>query len=591
MIQNETLAAQLSAANEDTLTALANKGLYKRAVKDTEGLSAEYVETDDTIQISVGGEQCVIRFPFEKSTCSCPSRTVCRHILGALLLLKKEVPEGLANPQTEEPEASEPIKESHDLEPVEESPKKKPLEVVADDALTSEEISEIKSCAKHSLSLLGTLLARGLVRADSSVADALELAAVSAHTAKMADAERKLRALSGRLSDCIDRRASFDIHIFTKSLCSCVSMLADLEQNDVTSKKLGVFRDTYESYPGNLELLPIGHKEVVRGEYQGSVYYFLNLDESVQPRFLIYSDLRPTFYSQDSHKRPTQTIVWSLNTSLTSMMYSKLLLKNAKLSGEKISGSSATEVVFTSKAELNCPQLRKLVITDFRELAESAGYNREKLFLIRVHTLDDYGFDKHTQILFMKISDRGGRTVTAEVKYFVENKELVEKIEEICGRIKDTEDVWTMLVSARIKDGVVVLNPIEFYDFIEDIDFHSFSPSTEITTVDPQYAHVLLKLISEVESSVVRCVRSGLSSTTENHATLIEKIKRCGMSGLAELAEQFFASADSYRHDLDKDAEKVLFDASKLMKYIILAENKLGKISALYNMDNELMEE
>ena len=266
MIQNETLAAQLSAANEDTLTALANKGLYKRAVKDTEGLTAEYVETEDTIQISVGGEQCVIRFPFEKSTCSCPSRTVCRHILGALLLLKKEVPEGLANPQTEEPEASESSKESHDLEPVEESPKKKPLEVVADDALTSEEISEIKSCAKHSLSLLGTLLARGLVRADSSVADALELAAVSAHTAKMADAERKLRALSGRLSDCIDRRASFDIHIFTKSLCSCVSMLADLEQNDVTSKKLGVFRDTYESYPGNLELLPIGHKEVVRGD-------------------------------------------------------------------------------------------------------------------------------------------------------------------------------------------------------------------------------------------------------------------------------------------------------------------------------------
>jgi hypothetical protein len=94
-----------------------------------------------------------------------------------------------------------------------------------------------------------------------------------------------------------------------------------------------------------------------------------------------------------------------------------------------------------------------------------------------------------------------------------------------------------------------------------------------------------------VENSVVRCVRSGLSSTTENHAPLIEKIKRCGMSGLAELAEQFFASADSYRHNLDKDAEKVLFDASKLMKYIILAENKLGKISALYNMNNELMEE
>lgn len=586
MIQNETLAAKLSAANEDTLTALANKGLYKRALKDIEGLSAEYTEVDDTIQIAVGGEQCVIRFPFEKSTCSCPSRTVCRHILGAILLLKKDVPEGLATPQVEAPQVSVPSKGSRDLETVKESPKKKSSGKAVDDALTPDKISEIKNCAKHSLSLLGTLFARGLVRADSSVADALELAAVSAHTAKMADAERKLRALSGRLSDCINRRASFDANAFTRSICSCVSMLVELESEDVSYEKLGVFRDTYELYPGNLELLPIGHKEVVRGEYQGGVYYFLNLDESVQPRFLMYSDLRPTFYSQDPHKRQTQTVIWSLNTSLANMMYSKLLLKKAKLSGEKISGSSETEVVFTSKAELNCPQLRRLVITDFRELVYSAETHKEKLFLIRIHKLENYIFDKHTQVFSMEISDRDGRTVTAEVKYFAENKEFVENIEEICGRIKDTVNVWTMLVSARIKNGCVMLYPIEFYDFIEDMDFHSFSPSSENTVVDPQYAHVLLNLLSEVENSVVRCVRSGLSSTVENHTPLIEKIKRCGMSGLATLAENFFSSADNYRNSLDQETEKILSCASKLMKYINLAENKLGRISALHNMNN-----
>lgn len=589
MIQNETLASHLSAANEDTLTALANKGLYKRALKDTEGLTAEYTEADDTIQITVGGEQCVIRVPFEKSTCSCPSRTVCRHILGAILLLKKEVPEGLPEPQTEE-QVSKPSDESPKEEQIE-SPKEKPVEKAASDALTPEEITEIKNCARHSLSLLGTLLARGLVRADSSVVDALELAAVSAHASKMADAERKLRALSGRLSDCVNRRASFDAHAFTRSLCSCVAMLADLEKNEVSYKKLGVFRDIYEPYPGMLELLPIGHKEVLRGEYRGNVYYFLNLDENADPRFLIYSDLRPAFYSQDTRKRAVQTVIWNLNIPLKSMLYSNLVLKRAKLSGEKISGSSETEVVMTSSAELNCPQLRKLVITDFRELAYSADNNREKLFLIRVHRLDNYSFDKHTQVLSMTISDREGRIVTAEVKYFAENKEFVEKIEEICGRIKDTEDVWTMLVSARIKDGVIVLNPIEFYDFIDNMDFYSFSPSSENSTVDPQYAQVLLKLISEVENCVVRSVRSGLSSTAENHTPLVEKIKRCGMSGFADLAEKFFSSADNYRHNLNQGAEKVLVDASKLMKYIILAENKLGKISALYNMDNDLMEE
>ena len=232
------------------------------------------------------------------------------------------------------------------------------------------------------------------------------------------------------------------------------------------------------------------------------------------------------------------------------------------------------------------PQLRRLVITDFRELVYSAETHKDKLFLIRIHKLENYIFDKHTQVFSMVISDRDGRNVTGEVKYFAENKEFVENIEEICGRIKDTVNVWTMLVSARIKNGCVMLYPIEFYDFIEDMDFHSFSPSSEDTVVDPQYAHVLLNLLSEVENSVVRCVRSGLSSTVENHTPLIEKIKRCGMSGLATLAENFFSSADNYRNSLDQETEKILSCASKLMKYINLAENKLGRISALHNMNN-----
>jgi len=58
------------------------------------------------------------------------------------------------------------------------------------------------------------------------------------------------------------------------------------------------------------------------------------------------------------------------------------------------------------------------------------------------------------------------------------------------------------------------------------------------------------------------------------------------MSGLAKLAENFFSSADNYRNSLDQETEKILSCASKLMKYINLAENKLGRISALHNMNN-----
>ena len=49
MIENKTIAAELSRADEEYLTALANKGLYKRALKDAEELSPMYKEADGGI--------------------------------------------------------------------------------------------------------------------------------------------------------------------------------------------------------------------------------------------------------------------------------------------------------------------------------------------------------------------------------------------------------------------------------------------------------------------------------------------------------------------------------------------------------------
>lgn len=582
MIQNEKIAAEIAAANEDALTALANKGLYKRALKDTEGLSAEYTEADGTVLITVGGEQCTIRSPLEKSSCSCPSRTVCRHILGAVLLLKKEVPEAAAASAA----AEIPTQVTVASVVEEQVPEAGSDEEVLADTLTAAEVNEVRECVGQSLSLLGGLLARGLVRADTSAAEAAELAALQAHAAKMADAEKKLRAISGRLSDCISRRASFDARNFTRLLCGCASLLTSLDRDDITRDELGVFRDTYEQYPGRLELLPIGQKEVRSGEYTGSVYYFLNIDEKAQERILTYSDLRPAFYVSGKRQRRPQTTVWNAGAPLARLMHFRLTLDKAKTSGDKLSGSSETEIVSQSRAELDCPEFRRLIVTDHRELACKLKADEPGLFLIRIYELADFGFDKYTQTFKMDISDRGGRAVTAEVRYSAENKETVETLEKICRRIKGTVDVWTMLASARNTDGRVVLEPIEFYDFIDSRDFHSFVPPDE-EYGDPAYAQVLLRLVSETEDGLVRMVRSGLSSSQEDHSPLIGRISRCGMSGLAELAKECFGSAGAYRHDLGSGGTDTLIRAAALMRYINNARNKLGRISALYDMEKQ----
>ena len=75
----ELINAILS-ADDEYLTGLTNKGTLKRAYKDMESgdISAEY--GDSEIIVTVGGEKCTIKNPLAESKCSCPSRSICRHI-------------------------------------------------------------------------------------------------------------------------------------------------------------------------------------------------------------------------------------------------------------------------------------------------------------------------------------------------------------------------------------------------------------------------------------------------------------------------------------------------------------------------------
>ena len=73
-------------ANEAFLVTLANKGLYKRALKD--------LETTGQITLTVTGSHLQVQLDditvclapnVSQSTCSCPSKTVCKHILMGIL--------------------------------------------------------------------------------------------------------------------------------------------------------------------------------------------------------------------------------------------------------------------------------------------------------------------------------------------------------------------------------------------------------------------------------------------------------------------------------------------------------------------------
>ena len=91
----------LNIADDNYLVGLSNKGTLKRAYKDldTAEISAEYGGNAATVTVS--GETCTIVNPLGESKCSCPSRSVCRHIITAVLWLKNNLKTEEENPDSE----------------------------------------------------------------------------------------------------------------------------------------------------------------------------------------------------------------------------------------------------------------------------------------------------------------------------------------------------------------------------------------------------------------------------------------------------------------------------------------------------------
>ena len=335
----------IAAADEDTLIGLANKGTYKRACKDAEGVPAEFTENEDSITAAFGGENVTLKAPLEKSVCSCPSRAVCRHIVGVLVVMKGVIPAeeaGAAEVPAEEVKAEGPQEEQH-----EETHAPEPVSVQPEKVYLSEKDTEkVRACAALCRGLLAEILADGLVRVPSDMPARIEAAAVRCHSVKAANAEKLMRGIGGRLSDHIGRRAAFDLRAFTERLCRCDRLLKTLESEKLTEDDLGEFRRSYTAVDGELALLPVGARDVDIGDYVGEIFYFLDENMTSGRRFLTVSDLRPVFYESEKKRRRVSAVMpWDLAVPLKSVMKNRIVLANAKVGGDKLSSSSETRVM------------------------------------------------------------------------------------------------------------------------------------------------------------------------------------------------------------------------------------------------------
>jgi len=89
------LGSVLAGVDDDYLAGISNKGILKRAYKEKAENPGGVVLPDDLgadePEIKVTEETVHIRVPLAESSCTCPSRSVCKHIVWAVLALKEAV--------------------------------------------------------------------------------------------------------------------------------------------------------------------------------------------------------------------------------------------------------------------------------------------------------------------------------------------------------------------------------------------------------------------------------------------------------------------------------------------------------------------
>ncbi len=100
MFSSELVSA-LAGADEGYLIGLSNKGTVNRAKKDLAKEQPKLEVRGDAVEVQLGGEVCTITAPLGASKCTCPSSTMCRHRIGAIVWLK-------ARTETREPAEEAP---------------------------------------------------------------------------------------------------------------------------------------------------------------------------------------------------------------------------------------------------------------------------------------------------------------------------------------------------------------------------------------------------------------------------------------------------------------------------------------------------
>ncbi len=418
--------------DDEYLTVLTNKGILKRSYKDLEGISIKITNNVDDVTANFDDVTVTLKENLPDSTCTCPSRSICKHIITTVLYLNQG--------KTEEKEIAPVVLNTEEILSIDETP----LINVIGTSLTKKLISDVE------LSRLPEISESNFISIELSDGHKIKLltpvkdSVCSCKSSEMC----KHKALAILYYKAFKNRLDLSFKIKEKELninydeifkfCQRIeaeishilsvglsrisdSLIEHLEKLALSSHNLGlarhenIFRELSimlskyfmrdMNFSETLFLKKLSDcyfsaENIINDNENISLYMGVFREEYVDTKALSfiplgdrylettsgyagnvyyfleesgeiysYSDLRPTFYDKSKSNFQNANLLWNLNSSINTIMDYKFTLKNPKVSSDRrISSSNQINGSFDKHLNGALPISLDNITYDFRTL-------------------------------------------------------------------------------------------------------------------------------------------------------------------------------------------------------------------------------
>lgn len=597
----DTLKQVLLAAEDEILVGMSNKGIVKRAYKDLEKEQPEICWKENEAKVTFSDAVCKISIPLEESTCSCPSRSMCRHRIAAILWLKRECADGSDKPFSKEELAAK--REAVPDKKQEEEPKKKPkTEKKIDEA----QASVLAAAWKENLILQ---LSTGLTRLSKETEESLERLAVLSHGAGFASLEKEARETGSLYGQYFSRAAVFRTEYLMAKIIRLYGLTEILEKTrnqEELGALAGKFRDAYEG-AGELSLMGMGSRnfQSQRG-YEGEIYYFLDTKEG---NWYTWTDARPVFY--EGRRRPAgnagrQAVPWELNCSREQLTEMEIHLTNAKAAkGNRLSVSQETRGEIIGSRSLDNVVFTEKTVWDYRQLLEQyfskpleEQDETDHLALVGAARCGKAFFDQVEQRFFLPLYDAAGHRLAISLRYSKEEKYTIQVLERLQKRLQEREEqAFAFFGRLYLEKGALVLYPIEFFDKADTLkndEIHGqvwLQTESNESEADAGILQQFVDYLNQVEQILSDLFQSGLDSVLEETVQGMVQLGKEGESlGLHLAGEKLTAMAEALqtkRHQMCFSPEEVVSTWAVLEEYLTDCRELIARDTAYLAMKPE----